>query len=211
MQLGQLLQEKGIVSAEHLAEALAVQESMGGHLGQILIKLGHLSEDRLLEVLSEQMQIPTFDLKGFVPDPEVVDLLPRELLERVNAVPLRKEMGVLVVGITDPYDFSGIDELRMRYGGSVETVLVGFSSARDVLRKHFGPPKGEPEGKSPDLRNLERKARETDRLQEEVVERLVREPALMKALLMLLDRKGLIRPDEIESLVRRIQAQGETD
>ena len=40
-QLGALLVEKGLLSAEELEDALAAQQTSGKHLGQILIDRGH--------------------------------------------------------------------------------------------------------------------------------------------------------------------------
>ncbi len=137
MHIGDLLLENELITEEQLASALKYQKDIGGHLGHILVKLGHINEDRLIEVLSAQMQISTFDLSGFEPDPEVMGLLPREVLERLNMVPIRKDMGSLVVGVSDPADFAGMDELRMHAGGNIETVLVAPSKAIDTLNQFF--------------------------------------------------------------------------
>lgn len=137
MHLGELLLKAGLVTNDQIESALQYQKDIGGHLGHILVKLGFVKEDHLMQALSEQLQIPTYDLTGFEPDPAVMKLLPREVMERLNAVPIRKDMGVLIVGVSDPTDFAGIDEVRMHAKGNVETVLVAPSKARDVLNKVF--------------------------------------------------------------------------
>jgi len=65
--IGQLLIEAGLIGEGDLARALAFQERYGGRLGSILVRLGALSEERLLPILSEQLRLPVLaedDLPG---------------------------------------------------------------------------------------------------------------------------------------------------
>jgi len=56
--LGDLLVEARLVVPADLARALALQPQIGGRLGQILVRLGALSEEALLPVLAEQLAMP---------------------------------------------------------------------------------------------------------------------------------------------------------
>ncbi|HAI58551.1 MAG TPA: type II secretion system protein [Xanthomonadaceae bacterium] len=56
--LGELLVDRGLLNAADLQRALGVQAQLGGRLGQILVRLGALSEDSLLPVLAEQLGMP---------------------------------------------------------------------------------------------------------------------------------------------------------
>jgi general secretion pathway protein E len=65
--IGQLLIEAGLISDNDVARALAFQERYGSRLGSILVRLGALSEERLLPILSAQLDIPVLgddDLPG---------------------------------------------------------------------------------------------------------------------------------------------------
>ncbi len=59
--LGDLLLERGLVSDQDFAEAQALQRDVGGGIGPTLVRIGALSEDTLLEVLSEQIGLPILD------------------------------------------------------------------------------------------------------------------------------------------------------
>lgn len=74
--LGQHLLEQGLISPKDLQKAEAVQKSIGGRFSSILMRLGAISEDSLLQVLSELMQMPL--LKG----PEI----PEDPLVYIHAV-----------------------------------------------------------------------------------------------------------------------------
>lgn len=55
--LGQLLVEKKLVTPEDIQKALSFQAQFGGRIGSVLVRLGALSEDSLLPVVSEQLGI----------------------------------------------------------------------------------------------------------------------------------------------------------
>jgi len=56
--LGEILVERRLVSGNDVGKALAFQEQYGGRIGSVLVRLGALSEESLLPVLSEQLGIP---------------------------------------------------------------------------------------------------------------------------------------------------------
>jgi len=58
MRLGERLVLAGMVSEDDVQRALSLQRQTGGRLGSILIRMGALSEDALLTVLSEQADLP---------------------------------------------------------------------------------------------------------------------------------------------------------
>ena len=56
--IGQMLLERELITAKDLEKALQIQREVGGPVGQALVRLGAIAEDRLLEVLSEQLGLP---------------------------------------------------------------------------------------------------------------------------------------------------------
>jgi general secretion pathway protein E len=59
--LGELLVERHLATPADIGKALAFQQQFGGRIGSILVRLGALSEESLLPVLSEQLGIPLLD------------------------------------------------------------------------------------------------------------------------------------------------------
>ena len=70
--LGQLLLAEGLVAEGDLERALASQARIGGRLGSLLMRVGALSEDNLLQVLSRQLGLPVMDAGIPGPDEEAV-------------------------------------------------------------------------------------------------------------------------------------------
>ena len=74
--LGELLVDRGIVSAADIQKALAFQEQFGGRIGSILVRLGALSEETLLPVLSDQLAVPLLAGSEWPEQPDAIrDLL----------------------------------------------------------------------------------------------------------------------------------------
>jgi general secretion pathway protein E len=66
--LGEMLLARGLIRTADLDTALSIQSSMGGLLGQLLVRVGALSETDLLSVLSEQLGLP-IQTKELMPSP----------------------------------------------------------------------------------------------------------------------------------------------
>jgi general secretion pathway protein E len=56
--LGQLLLQRQLITEKDLEKALALQQQISARLGGLLIRVGALSEDALLPVLAEQLDMP---------------------------------------------------------------------------------------------------------------------------------------------------------
>ena len=76
IRIGDLLVSNGVITEAQLMAALAEQKKTGQKLGYTLIDSGYIDENRLLQFLSQQLQIPLIDLTTFRVDPQVVQLLP---------------------------------------------------------------------------------------------------------------------------------------
>lgn len=73
LMLGELLVLKGIVTNHDIERALDAQKKVGGRLGNLLMRAGSISEDILLDCLSEQLQIPI--LGKTIDEPSISDIL----------------------------------------------------------------------------------------------------------------------------------------
>jgi len=73
--LGELLLEAGLVGSNDLERGLALQQKIGGRLGSVLMRIGAVSEDNLLQVLSRQLGLPVMGIDVPAPDEDVVRVL----------------------------------------------------------------------------------------------------------------------------------------
>ncbi|MFQ5642083.1 MAG: GspE/PulE family protein [Thiogranum sp.] len=111
VRIGDLLVEHKMISEAQLQDALAEQKKSGRKLGRVLIESGFVDEDRLLVLLSEQLDIPYVDLSRFELNPELIRRLPETHARRYRALVLRETPTGLLVGMGDPTDIFAFDEL----------------------------------------------------------------------------------------------------
>ncbi len=72
--LGELLLDAGLVGAADLERGLALQQKIGGRIGSVLMRIGAVSEDNLLQVLSRQLGLPVMGADVPAPDEDMVRL-----------------------------------------------------------------------------------------------------------------------------------------
>ncbi|WP_194756218.1 GspE/PulE family protein [Aliidiomarina indica] len=111
MRLGDLLVHEDVISEAQLTEALASQKSSGRKLGDILIELGHLQEDQLLDFLSQQLGVPRVDLSEKRVDANVAKLVPEVQARRHRALVIEADETSALVAMGDPADLTAIDAL----------------------------------------------------------------------------------------------------
>ena len=66
--IGKMLLDKGYLHPDDLEKGIQIQESVGGRLGSVLLRIGAISEDLLLETLSEQLSLPYLKDLETLPD-----------------------------------------------------------------------------------------------------------------------------------------------
>ncbi len=109
--LGDLLVEEGIVLESQVEEALRHQKNTGRKLGDSLIQLGFLTETQMLTFLSQQLNLPLFDLNRADVDTETVQILPEVHARRLRALIVGRQGNTLRVAMSDPADLLAQESL----------------------------------------------------------------------------------------------------
>lgn len=128
--------EAGVISQSQLDEALT-QKSREEKLGDYLIRLQEITEQQLIEVLELQLGIPHIHLNQYAIEPELIQLVPKELAKRANLMPVRKDRNKLLVAMADPMDYFAIEELRMTTGYQIETSIAAKDDIYRTITKYY--------------------------------------------------------------------------
>ncbi|HOV97027.1 MAG TPA: ATPase, T2SS/T4P/T4SS family [Thermomonas sp.] len=72
--LGELLLEANLLGEADLERGLALQEKIGGRIGSVLMRIGAVSEDNLLQVLGRQLGLPLMGAELPLPDEDMLRL-----------------------------------------------------------------------------------------------------------------------------------------
>jgi type IV pilus assembly protein PilB len=122
--IGDLLLARGLVTTEQLREATEQQKLSGRRLGDILVASGTIAAADLVDALSERLGIPKITIKGFVADPEVVNIIPLPIAKKHRLIALFRINDRLTVAMADPLDVVAIDEVRFKTGLMVNRVIA---------------------------------------------------------------------------------------
>ena len=131
--LGDVLVDKGYISAENLQAALEQQKQdrRDKLLGEILVELEFCSEDQIVECLAAEYGVPYAKLEARLFDPKIVDVLPREYVEKNLVLPLFAVRDTLTIAVPEPSNLFLIDEIRGLSGMFVQIVAA---TPKDIRR-----------------------------------------------------------------------------
>lgn len=134
--LGDLLIETGLISEEQLNHTLNTK-APEEKLGDALLREGYLTEQQLIEVLEFQLGIPHININQYPIDPDVIQLVPKELAKRHYAMPIRKDKNKLLVAMADPMDYFAIEEIRMATGYHIEPAIATKDALYRSITKFY--------------------------------------------------------------------------
>jgi len=135
--IGKELVEAGLVSADQLAVAQETTNVLGGDLGHILIKKGFITEEQVLEFLSQRINIPFVSLKDYTIDPDVTKFVPISLAKKYHFMPLFKIEDTLTIAMADPLDIFAIDELRSALKCRIQPVLASGTEIERLVGDNY--------------------------------------------------------------------------
>ena len=133
LRIGDLLVAQQFISAEQLNDALAAQKNTGRKLGRQLIDMGYVEENALLNLLSEQLNIPFVELRHFQFDPVVVRKLPEAISRRYRVIILRDDQDSILLGMADPTDIFSLDEISRIVDKPIKQAVVRESELLDIV------------------------------------------------------------------------------
>ena len=120
--LGDILVRKGLVAGEDVDRALHAQNELGGRLGALLMRAGALSEDVLLDVLSEQLQLSVIGLT--VDEPNMSDIVGFVDKNDIDANWLLDQQ-VIIWSAGEELYFTALDILSIPLLEGLDSILKG--------------------------------------------------------------------------------------
>jgi general secretion pathway protein E len=123
--IGDILLAKFGVTRAQVDEALAAQRDKGGRLGEILVRLGHVKEEAVLEALAEQLHLPFLrQVAAADLDRSLLGKVPIAFAKRYELLPIREVGGVVQVATAQPLATAPLDDVRLLLAKPVVPVIV---------------------------------------------------------------------------------------
>lgn len=135
--LGELLLARKLVTKSQLDEALRLQRRSGRRLGHILIEQGHVTEDQLVDLMSERLDIPRVSIGSMVIDPDVIQRVPVEAARRYTLIPIFAIGNTLTLAMADPLNIIAIDELKYHTGSDIKRAIATESEIKEAIEEYY--------------------------------------------------------------------------
>ncbi len=137
VRLGDMLVKATLITREQLNQALQQQQTAGGRIGTNLVKLGFISEDDITSFLSRQYGVPSINLSHFEIDASVIKLIPSEIAQKHQVIPINRTGNILTVAMADPSNIFAIDDVKFMTGFKIEPVVAAETSIKNAINKYY--------------------------------------------------------------------------
>jgi adsorption protein B len=136
--LGELLIDRRFLTVRELEAALERQRTDRRPLGAILLEMGLVGEDDLLQVLGTQHRLSTAAIDPYRTPLAALEALPRSLAVRLSIYPLDiRDDGTLVVATERVLTADELDVVRGLVDGKVELCLSTGSDLSFAIRRGY--------------------------------------------------------------------------
>ncbi len=110
---GQRLVERGVITQSQLEEALTRQSTTmsGKKVGDILVRLGHISNTHVSEGLADQLDIPVVKLSEREIPERIRNLIDVRIAQLYRVIPIEEDNEILVIATADPTNINTMDNL----------------------------------------------------------------------------------------------------
>jgi twitching motility protein PilT len=142
-QLATILLSAGLVEAHIMERALAIQQRQGRWLGSVLVELGAVGPQDIVQALSTHLGLKIADLSAVPYSPECLRLLPESMARRFGVVPISKVDVNLHVAMLNPLDGLACDLIQARTGMRLVRLVATERDIRNAMDRLYGQLAGE--------------------------------------------------------------------
>mgnify|MGYP001769242293 CR=1 FL=1 len=140
--LGELLITEGLITPSDLDKAIGYQRKEGGRLGEVLSKLGFITEEQIVRGVGKQLGIPFYSFSAGMLKPaldqKLDQFIPHEFAVKNFVLPLSHTLKSLTVAMADPLDLILIENLRKLTGCEINPVIATKSDILKSLDDFYG-------------------------------------------------------------------------
>ncbi len=133
-----VLVQRGVLTAEQLAEARDVQCRTGEPLEEILVRLGYLTAADVARWLAEAYGLPFFDLTGIAIPARVIELVPESVARENVVLPLACDRRALWLVLSDPRDLETRQKLEFILNKEIRPAVAVRGQIVEAINRHYG-------------------------------------------------------------------------
>ncbi len=135
--IGQLLVKENLLSADQLSKARDEAAVKGQRLGAQITQLGFLDESELTDFVAKQYGVPSMDLDELEIDAEVAQLIPHEVVQKHNVMPVNRAGSTLILATADPSNIYALDDIKFLTGYNIQPVVASEEAIRRCIEANY--------------------------------------------------------------------------
>ena len=135
--IGEVLLERGLITRKKLEEALAHQKEHGGLMGQVLIKLGMVTEEDVALALTAQYGFPYLPLDNYEIDVALTSLIPERVAKEYCLIPIDRIGNALTLAMADPSNIQAIEDIEILTHCVVQAFVSTPSDIQKAIERYY--------------------------------------------------------------------------
>ncbi len=136
--LGEMLVEAELLTEEQLKQAVIDHKRNNMKLGQFLVREGIVSGSQIADLISRQLRIEKYYPDRYPIDMSLAEVLPLEMAQKYQVVPIAKTNYLLTLAMTDPMDINALDAIEVYTNMEVEAVICTYQEWNHLLSSFYG-------------------------------------------------------------------------
>lgn len=133
----ELLLSRGVLDSAKLKKARDYANAIGVEVRDAVVQQKLATQDVVMELFAESIGLPYLDLSQVTVDMALITKVPAVVARQHSCVPVMLDQGQLLMASPNPLPPDVEDNLRLRVGASVRTVLCTAGSVNDLINKYF--------------------------------------------------------------------------
>jgi hypothetical protein len=135
--LEELLLRRNVVDQEKLTRARSYASAVGLEMRDALIQQKIAPADVVIPTYAESIGLPYLDLAEFAIDTSVMNKVPAYVARQHSLTPVMIDDNQLLVAASQPIDPQVEDEIRLRAGLPVRTVICTPAALHEIVNRHY--------------------------------------------------------------------------
>ena len=138
--LGEELIDSKLITPEQLQQALTRRSQVDMPIGSLLIKMGFVSTDDMLDFLSQKFGVPAINIFEQNIPQDTINMIPLDKIKQYKILPISYQGNTLTLGMVSPQDFMTISDLEFTMGVKIKPVILPFfmmEAALSLLSSSF--------------------------------------------------------------------------
>lgn len=138
--LGEILIDEGCLTTKELEKGLELQKKEGGFIGNLLIRLGAITEDELVAALAKQLSLPFIRVSNYSVNRAVLGRVPKAVAVSYLMFPFDEDENTFSIAVTDPLNTEAFETIKKSVSSRIQVFLSTPTEIKSCIELYYGEP-----------------------------------------------------------------------